>query len=585
MITAWLRSLLFTNGLRLDLEQNSVLVIVGPNDSGKSATLSAIKRAINGEALTKTPLEAIELVKSPSADEVLKRLEPYLNRPDRQDPEYRTGSHVFREANARHWMSDGVTDLGYFAKFALSILSTRDRLSACDPPVNLSARDMELAAPIDARNENRLDHPFQKMFRDPRLELVVSKAVRRAFSKDLIVHRANGNSIPAYVGDRPALGSQEREIDLSYLHRLEKLDRLEDQGDGIRSFVAIVSHVVTEGRSIQLIDEPEAFLHPPQARLVAEMVVTGRPDLQTVVATHSREVLRGLLNSDSERVTVVRLNRKGGETEATHLVPAKISQLWRDASLRFSNILDGLFHQGVIVAEGDSDCRFYEAMLHAAVPASELSDVHFSYTGGKDRLALAIAALTALNVPVAAIVDCDVLNDERPLRNIYEAQGGDWRAIEADWLIVKSAVEAISPRFISAPEFVENVRAELEKCDGREVVPRDVRDTVKKLTRRSSPWDEIKLNGFAALPSGTASTAGERLERALASQGVFVVPLGTMESFCPSIKAYRGRFVAEVLRKDVRVEPELEDARRFLRAVCAYFPAQGGNASSMDSET
>ena len=49
---------------------------------------------------------------------------------------------------------------------------------------------------------------------------------------------------------------------------LEPLENLNDQGDGIRSAVAILSSLITATHSLYLIDEPETFLHPPQARIL-----------------------------------------------------------------------------------------------------------------------------------------------------------------------------------------------------------------------------------------------------------------------------------------------------------------------------
>ena len=70
-----------------------------------------------------------------------------------------------------------------------------------------------------------------------------------------------------------------------------------------------------------------------------------------------------------------------------------IQKLWSDPILRFSNVLDGLSHESVIVCEGDADCRFFAAILEA-IHGSEhpQPDVHFSLTGGKDRLYVVVSS-------------------------------------------------------------------------------------------------------------------------------------------------------------------------------------------------
>jgi predicted ATPase len=75
---------------------------------------------------------------------------------------------------------------------------------------------------------------------------------------------------------------------------LEKYERLDDQGDGLRSFTGIMTALLCADRDVFLIDEPEAFLHPPQAFRIGELLAENASDLlQMFVATHSSDVLQG----------------------------------------------------------------------------------------------------------------------------------------------------------------------------------------------------------------------------------------------------------------------------------------------------
>ena len=60
----------------------------------------------------------------------------------------------------------------------------------------------------------------------------------------------------------------------NYKARVRLLKNLRDQGDGIRSFVAVMGSLVVSKHSLFLIDEPETFLHPPQARLIGNNILT-----------------------------------------------------------------------------------------------------------------------------------------------------------------------------------------------------------------------------------------------------------------------------------------------------------------------
>lgn len=57
-----------------------------------------------------------------------------------------------------------------------------------------------------------------------------------------------------------------------------------------------------------LIDEPEAFLHPPLARQVGELIGDFGDEKQIFGSTHSVEVLKGILLKSSD-VNVIRITQ------------------------------------------------------------------------------------------------------------------------------------------------------------------------------------------------------------------------------------------------------------------------------------
>jgi hypothetical protein len=151
------------------------------------------------------------------------------------------------------------------------------------------------------------------------------------------------------VGGRPILKKGEDRVSLSCIERLEALPTLESQGDGMRSFAGVILATSVGRETVLLIDEPEAFLHPPQARLLGASLVEDRPEgRQIFVATHSGDVLRGVLDSNSCDIRVLRLTREGPFNRARLLHNDRIRELWGDPLLRHSNILDGLFHECVV---------------------------------------------------------------------------------------------------------------------------------------------------------------------------------------------------------------------------------------------
>jgi len=83
---------------------------------------------------------------------------------------------------------------------------------------------------------------------------------------------------------------------------------------------------------------------------------------------------------DSGRpLTIIRLKRSedGAANVPSVLDSTQVRELWSDPFLRYSNLLDGLFHRGVVVCEAEGDARLYTAALDASLegdhePASDL---------------------------------------------------------------------------------------------------------------------------------------------------------------------------------------------------------------------
>ncbi len=562
LFDAHIQRLIFADGTAVSLKGDSILAVIGPNNSGKSTTLSEIYGLIYGNDVRPVVLKEIEVRREMSLDEVKSLIKPYAQ----LNGNVGMPGFSFHMSHIDEWWgTNNATPMGpLFARYLISVLDTRTRLSDCDP-----------APTFDARTPFAAEHPFQRMYADDALEARVSDAFRRAFKRDMVVHRLAGGTIPVHVGERPIPHEDEDRMSRSYVDRIESLDRLESQGDGVRSLASVVGRAITENRPIQLIDEPEAFLHPPQARVAAEIISEEGSGRQTLIATHSSDVLKGLMNGAGKRVSVIRLRRSPSGARVSHLENEAITALWSDPVLRFSSIMDGLFHDGVIIAEAEADCRFYEAMLSAAVGPDERLDIHYAYSGGKAKVPSIVSALRAVDVPVAAVVDFDVLNNEQPLRKIIEALGGQWADYQWRWSEVKQAVE-INSAFIGGARFRAEVNAVLSAIDGKSAVSRDALKQIRELTKNASPWDHIKDGGLQAMPKGQPTVTAKGLLVDLAKLGLFIAPNGEMEGFYRDVQPKGIRWVEEVVSRDILKKPELGAARAFVTDINRFLSEAAG---------
>jgi len=454
-------------------------------------------------------------------------------------------------------ISDYKGGLRSLTKFFINFLTTDDRLGAANPAPNISI------------TKDPPTHPIHYLQRNDVIEKKISSYFKEAFGEDLIIHRNAGNIVPLYCGIRPQLEQDEDRMSISYIKKLEELPTLHTQGDGMRSFVGVILHALVVDYPIILIDEPEAFLHPPQARLLGKMIVQEAPtDRQLFLATHSGDFLRGLLDIPSNRVRILRLQRKGQINPTKELDNDGIKKVWGDPILRYSNVLDGIFHDKVILCEGDGDCRFYAAIWDAIFESSgedRREHIMFLHCGGKDRMPVVIDSLRNLDVPVCVIADFDLLNSESPLKEIVIKLSGNWNSIKNKWRMVKRAIEEKKTE-LSTKEVSEEINKILSTIEDA-IFPIDARKKIQRILRRSSPWYTTKSTGKAIIPSGDPTIAYNDMCREFAKIGLFIVDSGELESFAKTIGGHGPKWVNAVLEKELANDPELDDARAFVKKI------------------
>ena len=136
---------------------------------------------------------------------------------------------------------------------------------------------------------------------------------------------------------------------------------IEQEGDGFQSYVGICISILLGIRPVLLIDEPELCLHPPQAynigRFIGQHALTKHA---TFVSTHSSYVLRGILET-AKKVTVIRLTNRNRVFAARLLPNEELRVAVRNPRSRAEAVLDGLFAKAVIVVESDGDREVYQA--------------------------------------------------------------------------------------------------------------------------------------------------------------------------------------------------------------------------------
>ena len=552
--TITLESITFSDGTTISLESNDVVVFVGPNNAGKSVALRELERHVSGSPGKPIVVTSAEFLRSGTADELLEYLRRHARETTDGANRIYNGYRVSIPAQqiASFW-SGRLRALGEF--FCMR-LATETRITDSDP------------AQAFRSLEDPVSHPIHMLYTDEMLECRISDYFRRAFGCDLVVYRTGGSEFPLLVGNRVTPGDGEDRISASYCRRLmESTVPLKDQGDGMRSFASVILHLLAPiTPSILMLDEPEAFLHPPQAQLLGELIAKQRSARsQLFVATHSPDVLNGLLNVAPDHLRVLRIQRDGDVNRVKELDKQRVKELVADPLVRYSSVMSGVFHKRVIICESDSDCTFYRALLDLPEIHGELQpDVLFVHANGKHRIARLAMALTELGVPTDVIGDVDILRDD-VVEDIVKGLAGDRDAIVAAARAVRLAVEEQKP-WLKSAEVVREVQSVLESVKTDREFPKSARQRILAVFKKASPWDAVKGAGRAAIPSGQPTEQFQRLEGLCKETGLWIVPVGETEGFCRSVGGHGARWVSEVLEKrNLLEDPELREARGFVR--------------------
>ena len=554
--TVTFESITFSDGKTLALEENDVVVLVGPNNAGKSVALKELQGHLAGSGDPKV-VKSVELRKTGTPEGFLKFLK--LHTTIRiEGSSYRVqgaGISLATERLENLWPRN----IGWLHPLFCVGINTETRI-----------RDSNQVEAIDTNTEQPT-HPIHRLYIDDKIELRISKYFEQAFGQSLILDQRSGSQIPLRVGKRLTPKPDETLLSATYWKRQrESSVPLAEQGDGMRSFASVILHLLAPVTpSILLLDEPEAFLHPPQARLLGEIIAKEKPNgAQLFLATHSADVLQGIMDVATDHLRVLRIRREGTVNPTKELNNDLIRDISRDPLMKYSAVLSGLFHKRVIICEGDSDCMFYSSLLDIpTVHEGHHPDVLFVHGGGKARMAALAQTLCAIDVPVDVIADIDILRDQADLKKLIETLGGDWHYTETLSKSINSAIENTQPN-LDSPGVKNEIEEILKEAPLSGEFSTDLRKRIEATFPRASRWERIKNAGQAALPPGETTQRFQQIQKSCNKIGLWIVQVGQLEGFCRSVGDKGPRWVQHVIdQKTLADDPELGDAREFIKQI------------------
>ncbi len=550
-------SITFSDGQTLTFEDDEIVVFVGPNNAGKSASLRELKNFISSPT-TQTVISGAVIKTAGNSNDLKGYLEKHSQKTGiGSNLTYSGIGYNIHHSHVHHF--DQPHNRSPVAPFFIAHVATESRIVGSNPAGGIALHQVPATEPI------------HQLLLDNILAADICKLFKNAFGEDLIVLRAGGTSFPLYVGKKPETKIGEDELSKSFVEQLlQDSVLLQNQGDGMRSFTTVLLNVlVADNHTIQFLDEPEAFLHPPQARLLGEYIAQKRRGKsQLFIATHSTDILDGLMASGASKVRIIRIQRDGKINRVKELSKEKTLAIAKDALTKYSGVFKGIFYKHVIITESDGDCQFYSSFLNLKSIAGEKQpDVLFIHAAGKHRMGQLVETLKSLDVPVSVIADIDILNEENTFKSLFEKLGGTWDELATAWRAIKTDVEARRP-----PLNIEQVKGlistQLNSLSGTGAFPKSVEHSIKQIFKTQSPWGAIKQAGRSAL-NGPSVGHFDDIARICAEKGLWIVPVGELEGFCRSIAAGHGPdFVEKVLeQRNLETDTELHEARTFVKSI------------------
>jgi hypothetical protein len=518
-----IKQLVLQDGDPIDLPAPGITAIVGGNNSGKSTLLRQIASTLSG-GVASTPRLLTKVVpfKYGTVPDVVAWLQQHArlieSMPGFSSKFIRPGAQpADLVLIKRCWAGD----LGPLASHFVHRADVRERST--------------LTHGVGRRNafDDPPTHPMHSLEWDAVRQKELSKISERAFGSALTIDRLSGQllfrvgipSIPPPLIDK---------ITPEYHTELASLPTLESQGDGMVFMLGALIPVVADAFPVILIDEPEAFLHPPQAHLMGQALarLSGERNAQVIVATHDRNFLRGLLSEDDAQVAILRLSRAGDRTEPRTLSVAGVRKISNDRILKHTNILEGLFHRLVVLAENERDCQFYQAALDELDSSETLSlrshDVMFLATNGKGNMAHIAEILKGTGVRVVATPDLDLLNDQAIVKKLVQAVGGGWDEKFAKLWRQATGQFQTTPRGQLNKDVLSAITSILSESP-ESVLDRKRRERVRQAMRAENPWKELKEKGVHAMTSDKG--ARDELLDNLDGVGIVLVRVGELENF------------------------------------------------------
>ncbi|VVH62873.1 hypothetical protein BSPWISOX_2933 [uncultured Gammaproteobacteria bacterium] len=484
------------------VEAMPITVFVGPNNSGKSKILSEIQRFCSdgGKNVNNLIVDSIEL-EAISEESIEARIKSVTLKPNPGEVQH--PDHIFvgkqgrrHEVNSNTFLNafknpnkDPFLICSWYLSYNTLILNGSNRINLINPQ---SGGNLQQPA----------QSSFQVLFHDNDKRKEVSRIIHDAFGEHLVIDPTDLGQLNLRLSkDAPQDEREERGIHEKAVEFHKKALPITEASDGLKAFTGMITEMIAGDPLVLLIDEPEAFLHPSLSFKLGKEVagIMSKSHKRLFVSTHSSNFVMGCIQSGAP-VNIVRLTYRNQLATVRILPNEDILKLMRNPLLRSTGVLSGLFYEFVVVTESDADRAFYQEINDRLLKYADgkgIPNCLFLHAQNKQTVKTIIKPLRKLGIPVAGIVDIDILKEGGVVWSDFLGSG-------------------------SIPEIERYSLANMRKA-----LKDKLDDTGKNMKR----------DGGVNILNNTDKEALQNLFDKLADYGLFVVPNGELESWLKSLQA------------------------------------------------
>lgn len=527
------------------MEATPITVFVGPNNSGKSKVLTEIHRFCSQGTKNVNDLILDELIfvgiDAADTDEKINSFKLKPNRNEALQPEHIVvGNHGSRQHVSVQNLTRALQQPNertnrfcqWYLQYRTIILDGKNRINLVNQQ---GAGDLQ----------NEPQSSFQVLFRDDDKRKEVRRIIEDAFGSYFVLDPTHLGQLKIKLSSiAPETDLLERGIHKEAVDFHAAAQPIEQASDGVKAFTGMITEIYSGDPEVLLIDEPEAFLHPPLSYKLGKEISEASvgTDKRIFVSTHSSNFVMGCIQSGAP-VNIVRLTYRDGVPTARVLPNDDILRLMRNPLLRSTGVLEGLFYEFVIVTESDADRAFYQEIndrLLKYKPEWGIPNCLFLNAQNKQTVRTIIKPLRELGIPSAAIVDVDALKEGGQVWSSFLGCG---------------FVPDISHQALAATRLA--VKTKLEETG-----------------------QNMKRDGGLSLLEGGDLEAANNLFDQLQEYGLFIIRGGELESWLPHLEAtgHGPAWLVNVFEKmgedpdsDVYLKPDDGDVWEFINGIRQWF--------------